>query len=162
VKIPQWSPQKRPTVIASKPANGDSRDLVLLARFLFLRQVRFSASAPWAFQDRTMVQQAIEHGGASSTVTEQFAPVSTGRLEVSRVRARWCRRITISRSSFAAVGANFRIPRSPSFSVSVGLWNRNPPEIIRGRTGLGAPWRDFVVEGRSASRISLHGGKSPG
>ncbi len=54
--LPRGSLQKRPMGDGSKPANGCSRDLVLLAQFLFLRQARFCAPAPWAaFQDVTVV-----------------------------------------------------------------------------------------------------------
>jgi hypothetical protein len=53
---PRGSLQKRPMGDGSKPANGCSRDLVVLAQFLFLRQARFSAPAPRAaFQDVTVM-----------------------------------------------------------------------------------------------------------
>jgi hypothetical protein len=53
---PRGSLQKRPMGDGSKPANGCSRDLVLLAQFLFLRQARFCAPTPrTAFQDVTVV-----------------------------------------------------------------------------------------------------------
>jgi len=43
-----WSGQNRPTDVA--------RDVILLAHFLLVRQVRFRAPAPWpAFQDVTVV-----------------------------------------------------------------------------------------------------------
>jgi hypothetical protein len=43
-----WSGQKRPTDVA--------RDVILLAHFLLVRQVRFRAPAPWpAFQDVPVV-----------------------------------------------------------------------------------------------------------
>ena len=44
----RWSGQNRPTDVA--------RDVILLAHFLLVRQVRFRAPAPWpAFQDVTVV-----------------------------------------------------------------------------------------------------------
>ncbi len=45
---PQWSGQNRPTDVA--------RDVILLAHFLLVRQVRFCAPASWpAFQGVTVV-----------------------------------------------------------------------------------------------------------
>ena len=64
----RWSGQNRPTDVA--------RDMVLLSHLLLIRQVRFRSPTPWsAFQDVTVVQQTVEHGGDGGAVTEQFAPV---------------------------------------------------------------------------------------
>src|SRR5713101_8608710 len=62
------SGQNRPTDVA--------RDMVLLSHLLLIRQVCFRSPTPWsAFQDVTVVQQTVEHGGDGRAVTEQFAPV---------------------------------------------------------------------------------------
>ena len=49
-----------------------------LSCFLLIEQVCFSSPAPRiAFQDVTMVEKTIQHGGDRGAVAEQFAPEST-------------------------------------------------------------------------------------
>jgi hypothetical protein len=68
---PRGSLQKRPMGDGSKPANGAARNLILLSLFLLLRQARFCAPASWAaFQDVSVVEQAVEHGGDGGAVAE--------------------------------------------------------------------------------------------
>src|SRR5690242_12446776 len=77
VHIPQWSGQKRPCVVTSKPAiwNGPGRS-PYLSCFLLIRQVCFGSPASRsAFKDMPVVKQTIQHGGDRGTVAEQFAPV---------------------------------------------------------------------------------------
>jgi hypothetical protein len=71
VNGPRGSLQKRPMGDGSKPTNGAARNLILLSLFLLLRQARFCAPALWAaFQDVTVVEQAVEHSGDGGAVAE--------------------------------------------------------------------------------------------
>jgi hypothetical protein len=68
---PQWSPQNRPT--------DRARDLgffVLLPLCFLILQVHFSAPAAGAaFEDMTVMEEAVKHGGNGSTVAEELSPV---------------------------------------------------------------------------------------
>ena len=67
---------------------GPGRD-PYLSRFLLIKQVCFGSPAPrTTFQDVTMVEKTIQHGGDCGTIAEQFAQSSTGPLEVNSVLAR--------------------------------------------------------------------------
>src|SRR5690242_17431491 len=69
-----------------------------------------------AFEDMAVMEQAVEHRGDGSGVAEQLAPIFYGTFDVSSVLVRSYRRMTISRSSSAAVGGSLRIPRSSMIS----------------------------------------------
>ena len=67
-----WTPQNRP---AERPGQGH------LPRGFFLRQGLTDFGAPAAgaaLEDVAMVQQAIQHGGHSSGITEDLSPVIDG------------------------------------------------------------------------------------
>src|SRR5258708_97067 len=79
--IPQWSPQNRPTVVRAKPANGRGRGLSCFTRGFLRRQVYFRApTSRTAFENMTVMEEAIEHGGDGCAVTQQFAPVVDGSI----------------------------------------------------------------------------------
>jgi hypothetical protein len=49
----------------------------------------FCSPASWStFQNMTMMEKSVEHGGDGGAVTEHLPQSSTGRLEVSSVLAR--------------------------------------------------------------------------
>jgi hypothetical protein len=69
---PQGSVENRPCGVTSKPAiwDGPGRG-PYLSCFLLIRQVCFGSPAPWsAFQDVTVMEQAVQHGGDCGAVTE--------------------------------------------------------------------------------------------
>src|SRR5258707_8641920 len=64
----RWSGQNRPTEEA-----GDS---VVLPRGFLRRQVYFrAATSRTAFENMTVMEEAIEHGGDGRAVNQQFAPI---------------------------------------------------------------------------------------
>jgi hypothetical protein len=78
---PQWSPQNRPTVVRAKPANGRGRGLSCSTCSLLWRQVYFRAPTPrTAFENMTIMEEAIEHGGDGGAISQQFAPVVDGSV----------------------------------------------------------------------------------
>ena len=69
-------------MVTPKPANGEEAgdSVVLLCNFL-CRQVYSRAPTPWTtFQYMTMMEKAIEHGGDSSAISQEFAPVVYGTI----------------------------------------------------------------------------------
>jgi hypothetical protein len=69
---PQGSVENRPCGVTSKPAiwDGPGRG-PYLSCFLLIRQVCFGSPAPRsAFQDVTVMEQAVQHGGDCGAVTE--------------------------------------------------------------------------------------------
>src|SRR5260370_10116842 len=69
----RWSGQNRPTEEA-----GDS---VVLPRGFLRRQVYFRApTSRTAFENMTVMEEAIEHGGDGCAVPQQFSPVVHGSL----------------------------------------------------------------------------------
>ena len=68
---PQGSPQNRPTVVTSKPANESGLGLGCLLRRLLWRQVCFRAPTPrTAFKYMAVMEEAIEHSGNGGAVAE--------------------------------------------------------------------------------------------
>ena len=58
-----WSCQNRPT--------DEARDSVVLPLCLLIRQVHFGSPTPWAaFQNVTVMEEAVEHGGDGGAVAE--------------------------------------------------------------------------------------------
>src|SRR5439155_24145496 len=63
-----WSCQNRPTEMA--------RDSVVLPLCLLIRQVHFGApTARAAFENVTVMEEAVEHCGDGGAVTEELSPV---------------------------------------------------------------------------------------
>src|SRR6516165_6090320 len=63
-------------VVRAKPAKGRAGDSVVLLFRLLGRRVCFCAPTPrTTFDYMSVVEEAVEHGGNSSTVAQQFAPV---------------------------------------------------------------------------------------
>jgi len=67
-RSPQWSLENRPT--------DQARDQVVLPLCLLIRQVHFGSPTAWAaFENVTVMEEAVEHCGDGGAVTEQLAPV---------------------------------------------------------------------------------------
>ena len=81
-RAPQGSPENRPVVIGPKPASRRVRDRKGCA-LVFLRRQAMLAGAPAlgaAFDDVTIVEKTVKHGGDRRSVAEQLAPVIDGAV----------------------------------------------------------------------------------
>ena len=68
-----WSCQNRPTDLA--------RDSVSSTSLPLIRQVHFTApTARAAFENVTVIEEAVEHGGDGGTVTEELARKFAGQI----------------------------------------------------------------------------------